>query len=62
MARSSFAILKQYPTLAVFPIISGAILLVVCGLLAASLLPQSGPAYSWIHGIGSRWKANAGPG
>jgi hypothetical protein len=40
MAKASFAVLRHYPTLAVFPVISGAVLLLVVGLIALSLLPQ----------------------
>jgi hypothetical protein len=42
MARASFAVLRRYPKLAVFPVISGAILLLVGAVIAASLLPQLG--------------------
>jgi hypothetical protein len=62
MARASFAILRQYPTLAVFPIISGAILLVVCSLIVASLLPQLGPFHAWTRGIWRPLESEAGPG
>ena len=40
MARESFAVLRRYPSLAVFPVISGAVFLLVVGLIALSLLPQ----------------------
>jgi len=61
MARSSFAVLKQYPQLAVFPVISGTILLLVCGVLAASLLPQLGFAHSLTHGIWKPFEGDGGP-
>jgi hypothetical protein len=40
MARESFAVLRRYPSLTVFPIISGAIFLLVVGPIVLSLLPQ----------------------
>ena len=45
MARTSFSVLRRYPKLAVLPIISGTVLLLVLGLIALSLLPQSGLLY-----------------
>src|SRR5712671_3219982 len=51
MARESFAILKRYPSLLVFPAISGAALLVVFGAIAVSLLPQLGNLHQAFHGI-----------
>jgi uncharacterized membrane protein len=51
MARASFAILRRYPRLLVFPAISGAALLVVFGAIAVSLLPQLGSPYDATHGI-----------
>jgi Family of unknown function (DUF6159) len=51
MARESFAVLKRYPTLVVFPAISGAALLVVFGAIAISLLPQLGSLHQATHGI-----------
>ena len=41
MARASFSVLRQYPRLAVFPIVSGAFFALTVGLIALSLLPQS---------------------
>lgn len=53
MAKASFAVLKQHPKLAVLPAMSGAIFLVVVGLILASLMPQ----LSAIHGTtGSIWR------
>ena len=40
MARESFAVLRRYPSLTVFPVISGAIFLLVVGPIVLSLLPQ----------------------
>jgi hypothetical protein len=51
MARESFAILKRYPSLLVFPAISGAALLVVFAAIAVSLLPQVGSLHQVTHGI-----------
>lgn len=42
MARASFSVLRRYPKLAVLPMISGAIFLLVAGLIVLSLLPQFG--------------------
>jgi hypothetical protein len=53
MAKASFSVLKQHPKLAVLPAMSGAIFLVVIGLILASLMPQ----LSTIHGAtGSIWR------
>ena len=46
MARASFSVLKRYPKLAVFPVISGAVLLLTLGLIVLSLLPMYGLFYS----------------
>jgi hypothetical protein len=51
MARASFAILRRYPRLVIFPLISGAALLVVLGAIAVSLLPQLGSMHDFTHGI-----------
>jgi hypothetical protein len=51
MARESYAVLKRYPRLVVFPVISGAALLVVLGAIALSLMPQLGSMYDATHGI-----------
>jgi Family of unknown function (DUF6159) len=53
MAKASFAVLKQYPKLAVLPAMSGAIFLVVVGLIVASLMPQLSTAYGT---TGSIWR------
>jgi hypothetical protein len=45
MARASFSILRRYPRLIVFPIISGTVFLIVTGLIVASLMPQLGPLH-----------------
>jgi len=50
MARASYAVLRRYPRLVVFPVISGAALLVVLGAIALSLFPQLGSMYDFIHG------------
>jgi hypothetical protein len=39
MARESFAVLKRYPRLAILPMISGAVLWLVVGLIILSLVP-----------------------
>jgi Family of unknown function (DUF6159) len=51
MARASYAVLRRYPKLAVFPVISGAILLMIVGAIAASLLPHAGSLHDLTHGI-----------
>jgi hypothetical protein len=51
MARASFAVLRRYPRLVVFPVISGAALLVVFGVIALSLLPQLGSMHDLTHGV-----------
>ncbi len=55
MARTSFSVLKRYPRLVVFPLISGGIFLLVAGLIVASLLPRlgrlhavAGPFWDWL--------------
>jgi hypothetical protein len=53
MARESFAVLRRYPSLTVFPIISGAIFLLVVGPIVLSLLPQ----LTWLHSVtGPIWE------
>lgn len=51
MARASFAILRRHPKLVVFPVISGAALLLVFGVIALSLLPQLGSLHDATHGV-----------
>jgi hypothetical protein len=46
MAKASFTVLKQYPKLAILPAMSGAIFLLVAGVILASLLPQLGLAHN----------------
>jgi Family of unknown function (DUF6159) len=46
MARESFSVLRQYPRLALFPIISGAIFLLIVGAVVLSFLPQFESLYS----------------
>ena len=46
MARESFAVLRQYPRLAILPMISGAIFLLATGAIVASLLPQFPSLYA----------------
>jgi hypothetical protein len=40
MAKASFTVLRQYPKLAVLPAISGAVFLLIGGIILASLMPQ----------------------
>jgi hypothetical protein len=42
MAKGSFAVLKRYPGLAIFPIISGLIFFLIAGGLIVSLAPEIG--------------------
>jgi len=58
MARASFAVLKRYPKLAVFPVISGAVLLLTVGLIALSLLPQTHLLYPITRPIWDKLGAN----
>ncbi len=53
MAKASFAVLKQYPKLAILPAMSGAIFLLIVGAILASLMPQFGSAHSATSSI---WK------
>jgi hypothetical protein len=62
MAKASFAVLKQHPKLAILPLMSGTIFLIVAGAILASLMPQLGAAN---FGTGSIWKwlgSDQGPG
>jgi hypothetical protein len=53
MAKASFAVLKKHPKLAILPAMSGAIFLVVAGVILASLLPQ----LDFVHNSASSiWK------
>ncbi len=50
MAKASFAVLRQYPKLAILPAMSGAIFLVIIGAILATLMPQlGGPSSIWRH-------------
>ena len=51
MAKASFTVLKQYPKLAILPAMSGAIFLLVAGVVLASLLPQLGLAHNTTSSI-----------
>ena len=51
MAKASFTVLKQYPRLAILPAMSGAIFLLVAGVVLASLLPQLGLAHNTTSSI-----------
>jgi MFS family permease len=53
MAKASFAVLRQYPKLAILPVISGAIFLLIIGAILASLMPQFGSAHGATSSI---WK------
>src|SRR5262245_2793484 len=44
MAKASFAVLRQYPKLAILPVISGTVFLVIIGAILASLLTMLGGA------------------
>jgi hypothetical protein len=62
MAKASFAVLRQYPKLAILPVISGAIFLTIAGAILASLMPQFGSVH---FASGSIWKwvgSDQGPG
>jgi hypothetical protein len=58
MARASYSVLRRYPKLAVLPVFSGAILLVVGGAIASSLLPQLGPLHALTNGIWDKLGTN----
>jgi len=51
MAKASFTVLKQYPKLAILPAMSGAIFLLVAGVILASLMPQLGLAHDTTSSI-----------
>ena len=57
MAKASFAVLRQYPKLAVLPVISGTIFLLIAGAILASLMPQLGAAHNATSSIWS-WLDN----
>jgi hypothetical protein len=62
MAKASFAVLKQHPKLAILPLMSGTIFLIVAGAILASLVPQLGSMH---FATGSIWKwlgSDQGPG
>jgi uncharacterized protein DUF6159 len=58
MARASWAVLRKYPKLAVLPVISGAILLMIFGAIAASLLPHAGSLHDLTHGVWDKLGTN----
>jgi hypothetical protein len=51
MARASLAVLRSYPRMAVLPLISGAIFVLVLAVILASLMPQFGPLHNLTGGI-----------
>jgi Family of unknown function (DUF6159) len=51
MAKGSFSVLRKYPKLAVLPLISGTIFVLVAGLILSSLMPQFGPLHKLIGGV-----------
>jgi hypothetical protein len=53
MAKASFAVLKQHPKLAILPVMSGTIFLIVAAAVLASLMPQLGSMH---FATGSIWK------
>jgi uncharacterized protein DUF6159 len=54
MAKASFAVLRQYPKLAILPAMSGAIFLVIIGAILASLIPLFGSGHNAARSI-STW-------
>ncbi len=58
MAKASFSVLKHCPKLTVFPVISGAVLLLTVGLIVLSLLPQAHLLYPITRPIWDKLGAN----
>src|SRR5262249_19789146 len=62
MAKASFAVLKQYPKLAILPMISGAIFLTIIGAILVSLMPQFGSMHFASNSIWKWLGSDQGPG
>jgi hypothetical protein len=62
MAKASFAVLKQYPKLAILPVMSGTIFLIVAGAILASLMPQFGSLHFSTNSIWKWLGSDQGPG
>ena len=62
MAKASFAVLKQYPKLAILPVMSGTIFLIVAGAILASLMPQFGSVHFASNSIWKWLGSDQGPG
>jgi len=62
MAKASFAVLKQHPKLAILPLMSGTIFLIVAGAILASLMPQLGSVHFASNSIWKWLGSDQGPG
>ncbi len=62
MAKASFAVLKQYPKLAILPVMSGTIFLIVAGAILASLMPLFGSIHFASNSIWKWLGSDQGPG
>jgi hypothetical protein len=62
MAKASFAVLKQYPRLAILPLMSGTIFLIIAGAILASLMPLFGSVHFASNSIWKWLGSDQGPG
>jgi hypothetical protein len=62
MAKASFAVLKQHPKLAILPLMSGTIFLIIAGAILASLMPQLGAVHFASNSIWKWLGSDSGPG
>lgn len=62
MAKASFAVLKQYPRLAILPVMSGTIFLIVGAAILASLMPMFGSVHFASNSIWKWLGSDQGPG
>lgn len=62
MAKASFAVFKQYPRLAILPLMSGTIFLIIAGAILASLMPLFGSVHFASNSIWKWLGSDQGPG
>jgi Family of unknown function (DUF6159) len=62
MAKASFAVLKQYPKLAILPVMSGTIFVIVGAAILASLMPMFGSVHFTSNSIWKWLGSDQGPG
>jgi hypothetical protein len=53
MAKASYAVLRRYPKLAIFPVISGAFLILILGVIGLSMFPDQSPLHPFLDRLGS---------